>query len=93
MLVEPLSRRAAQALSRKIAESGWIAVTSHAEEELTADDVERDEMEMVLMRGSVTEVRLEDGTWRYRVVLHDVTVVVAFDSEDELAVVTGWRDP
>ena len=45
------------------------------------------------MRGSVTEVRLEDGTWRYRVVLHDVTVVVAFDSEDELAVVTGWRDP
>lgn len=68
MLVEPLSKRAAQALARKIAESGWIAVTSHAEEELAADDVERDEMETVLMRGNVTEVRLEDGTWRYRVV-------------------------
>lgn len=92
MLVEPLSKRAAQALARKILVSGWIAVTSHAEEELAADDIERDEMDMVLMRGSVTEVRLEDGTWRYRVVLHDVTVVVAFDAEDELAVVTGWRD-
>jgi len=41
--------------------------------------------------GSSEPGEFEHGTWRCRVETSRITVVVAFRSEHELVVVTGWR--
>ena len=44
------------------------------------------------LRGGIVDPgELERGTWRYRVRTARLVVVVAFRSETDLVVVTGWR--
>jgi hypothetical protein len=46
-----------------------------------------------VLRGGVVEPgEWENGSWRYRVRTQKITVVVAFDSETELSIVTAWRN-
>jgi len=40
----------------------------------------------------VAEGEYENGSWRYRVYTPRICVVVRFESEDILQIVTAWRE-
>ena len=45
----------------------------------------------VLRGGSVEEAEYENGEWRYRVHTGKMSVVVRFEDDTELMIVTAWR--
>jgi hypothetical protein len=46
-----------------------------------------------VLRGGVVEPgEFERGSWRYRVHTVRIWVVIAFNSETELVIVTAWRE-
>jgi len=51
----------------------------------------RQDCERVLQSGWALPGEWENGSWRYRLSSHDVSVVVIFRSIGELVVVTAWR--
>ena len=46
----------------------------------------------ILRGGKVREGEYENGSWRYRVETPKMAVVVTFIDEDELMIVTAWRE-
>jgi hypothetical protein len=88
---EPLDPAAAKTLIRTILDAGVVAFSRHALEELGKDDLATVDAVNALRGGVVGTGELERGTWRYRVRTARLVVVVAFRSETELVVVTGWR--
>ena len=46
----------------------------------------------VLRGGSVREGEYENGSWRYQVHTPKMCVVIRFESDSILEVVTAWRD-
>jgi hypothetical protein len=76
---------------RAILESGTVVWTQHARHELARDDMTTVDAENVLRAGVVEPAEWENGEWRYRVRTARMFVVVAFESETELVVVTAWR--
>jgi hypothetical protein len=88
---EPLGPAAAKALIRAILETGMVAFSQHALDELVKDDLTTVDAVNALRGGGVSPGELERGTWRYRVRTARLVVVVAFRSETELVVVTAWR--
>lgn len=69
--------------------------TGHARQRMREREVHADWVDQVLREGGVDEVRRENGTWRYRVVLVDkwgrTAVVTAIPSVDNLVIVTVTR--
>ena len=57
-----------------------------AEDGLTIEDIER-----TPRGGQVAPGEWEHGEWRYRVCRYEIVVVVAFESEAVVIVVTAWR--
>jgi hypothetical protein len=49
------------------------------------------DVDNTLRGGWVEPAEYENGSWRYRVCTARIVVVVAFDSDDALTVVTAWR--
>jgi hypothetical protein len=88
---EPLDPVAAKALVRTILNAGTVSFSQHALQELGKDDLTTVDAVNVLRGGVVSPGELERGTWRYRVRTARLAIVVAFRSEAELVVVTGWR--
>lgn len=88
---EPLATDAAKTLIRSILENGIVAFSSHALEELRNDSMTTADALNVLRGGVVRPGEQERGTWRYRVQTSRMTIVVAFRSESEMVVVTGWK--
>lgn len=91
MLVEPLSPPEARRLIREILDSGSVALSKHAEEEMAKDNLTIVDVANVLRGGVVDPGEYENGSWRYRVRTARIAVIVAFRSETELRVVTAWR--
>jgi hypothetical protein len=91
MLAEPLASPEARRLVREIINSGSIALSRHAEQEMAKDNLTMVDVTNVLRGGVVDPAELENGSWRYRVRTARIAVVVAFRSEAELRVVTAWR--
>ncbi|WP_375769573.1 hypothetical protein NR798_01445 [Archangium gephyra] len=89
---QPLKPQKAKALIKAIRESGGVALSDHALAELAKDQLESSDALNVLRAGIVREPEWENGEWRYRVETPRMTIVIAFDSETELAIVTGWRN-
>ena len=88
---EPLAPDDAKARIRSIIADGHVTYSRHAQEEMAADGISLVDAVNVLRGGVVRPAELERGTWRYRVQTGRLTVVIAFRSESELAVVTAWR--
>ena len=88
---EPFDPATAKALVRTIPDTGTVSFSRHALRELGKDDLTTVDAVNVLRGGIVSPGALERGTWRYRVRTARLVVVVAFRSETELIVVTGWR--
>lgn len=88
---EPLDTTEAERLIRSILENGVVRFSGHAEDEMENDELEKIDCKNVLRAGWVEPPEWENGSWRYRVCSHKITVVVAFRSESQLVVVTVWR--
>ena len=91
-LDEPLSQADAKKLVRKIVSSGVVGYSKHALGEMKKDGFGELEATAVLRAGLIKmPAEFEHGEWRYRVETRNFAVVVAFESETVLVVVTAWR--
>ena len=88
---EPFTPTDAKARILVILASGSVSFSDHALDELGKDKMTTIDAVNVLRGGIVEPGELERGTYRYRVRTPRMYVVVAFRSESELRVVTGWR--
>lgn len=93
MLDEPLTPPQAKALIREILSGGEVTYSKpHAEERLKKWNLTTLDCVNVLRGGVVAEGEFENGSWRYRVYTPRICVVVRFESEDTLQIVTAWRE-
>ncbi|MGE4579234.1 MAG: DUF4258 domain-containing protein [Desulfuromonadales bacterium] len=93
MSPEPLSPPEAKKLIRKILSTGFVTYAQpHAEDRMRQRKITTVDCVNVLRGGVVAEGELENGSWRYRVFTPRMCVVVRFESETELEVVTAWRE-
>ena len=93
MLDEPLKPAQAKALIREIVTSGEVTYSKpHAEERMYKWNLTIVDCVNVLRGGAVAEGEYENGSWRYRVYTPRIRVVVRFESEDTLQIVTAWRE-
>ncbi len=77
---------------REILERGTVTYTLHAQGEIGNDGMSTVDCENVLRGGYVEFSEWENDAWRYRVVTPRGTcVVVEFDSEWHVVVITAWR--
>jgi hypothetical protein len=90
-VLEPLDPRVARDLIRRAVKTGTVAPSRHALDELKKDGLTMVDVENVLKGGVVDSPEWEKGEWRYRVRTSRVEVIVAFNSETDVAVVTAWR--
>jgi hypothetical protein len=88
---EPLAPPDARRVIREILAMGSVSFSAHCDRELAADGISEAEARDVLRGGIVEPAEFERGSWRYRVRVGRIYLVVAFRSERELVVVTGWR--
>jgi hypothetical protein len=89
---EPLTTQDARQLIREILVSGTVTfVDPHALDALAADGLGTVDAINVLRGGTVDPPEWENRAWRYRVRTARICVVIEFESESELIVVTCWR--
>jgi hypothetical protein len=91
---EPLGPVEARRLIRSVLATGNVLFSRHALGEMANDpygEITRVDVVNVLRGGVVEPGEPERGSWRYRVHTIRIWVVVAFNSETELVIVTAWR--
>jgi len=81
----------AKQLIRAIISDGIVIITGHAKQEMLADNLTIVDCNNVLRGGIVEPAEWENGAWRYRVHTVKIYVVIEFESETELVLVTAWR--
>jgi hypothetical protein len=87
-------RNAARKLIAAIRVTGTVVTWTHCQDELKNDNLDMADLDNVLRCGTIQEEPEQDGRsgeWRYRVKTVKMCVVVQFETEDELSVVTAWR--
>jgi hypothetical protein len=78
---------------REILGKGQLAYTAHARAEMQNDCLTTGDCMNVLRGGIVDPGELVNRTWRYRVhTPFGICFVIAFRGDDELVVITAWRD-
>ena len=88
---EPLSSDDARRVFREILESGEVAFTDHAYDEMGADGLSEQDCKNVIRAGWVEKTDFIKGSWRYQMNTRRMAVVCRMRSEDSLVVVTAWR--
>jgi hypothetical protein len=88
VLVQPL--RSVAALSQTLA-AGGIRFTGHALRELRKDGITVERAYVVLRVGIVREAEWEQGEWRHQAHAGADVLVLTFETETSVVVVTGWR--
>jgi hypothetical protein len=94
LLGEPFDAATAKKFIRAILDSGSVVFSRHALDEMANDkhgEITRVDVVNVLRGGVVEPGEFERGSWRYRVHTIRIWVVVAFNSDSELVIVTAWR--
>lgn len=76
---------------RAILEQGRFRFSRHADDEMEKDALSLRDVENVLRGGVVREPEWENGSWRYHVETSKIRVVIAFQDENTLVVVTAMR--
>jgi hypothetical protein len=93
MLTEPLRPPAAKKLILRIMGTGFVTYSQpHAEERMKKHRISMVDCVNVLRGGVVGEGEYENGGWRYRVCTPKMCVVIRFEAESLLEVVTAWRE-
>jgi hypothetical protein len=89
---EPLPANQARKLISLILNAGAIVIWDHCKEELSKDDMDTVDAISALRSGRIIEPAEPVGDrWRYRVHTERMCVVVQFESEEALSLVTAWR--
>lgn len=91
MIVEPLNNHDARKLIRQIVQGGTVIFTVHAQTRMKERDIPESSVLHALKAGWVDGCDFECGSWRYRVMTVQITVVVAFDDETKAIVITTWE--
>lgn len=90
---QPLPPDQARRRIRAILETGIVTYAiPHALERLRQRNISMVDCENVLRGGVVDPAEWENGAWRYPVRTQKITVIVQFLAEEELMVVTAWRN-
>jgi hypothetical protein len=87
----PLLAAEARKLAKQIIEIGSVGFTKHAEEEMAKDKLAAVDVINVLRGGSYAEAEWENAGWRHQVFTQRIAVVIEFESDSELTVITAWR--
>ncbi len=91
MLREPLAPTHVRRLIRKIIEDGEVEFWHHAQNEMANDGLSQIDCLNVLRGGWPDGGECHGHRWRYQVHTQTICVVVQFESDKHLAVVTAWR--
>lgn len=87
-----LDRNQAKKLIAEIRQRGSVTPTGHCKKELTKDRMSMGDAINVLRCGNIVEeAEMVKGAYRYRVHTEWMCVVVEFQSDKELRLITGWR--
>jgi hypothetical protein len=90
---EPFDPSTVKRLIEKILEFGSVIYPPHARQRMRQRAIDLQDMENVLRAGVPKPGEHHvTGAWRYKVETSLMCVVVEFSSEEELVVVTGWRN-
>jgi hypothetical protein len=93
MLPEPFRPPATKKLLLRIISEGIVTYSQpHAEEQMKKRRISMVDCINVLRGGSVREGEYENGSWRYQVHTPKMCVVIRFESDSILEVVTAWRE-
>jgi hypothetical protein len=87
---QPLAAGEARKLARAILASGQVVFTSHCLKELAKDGKTTIDAINVIRGGSYLEAEWENGAWRHRAQTQRMAVVLEFETEAELIVVTSF---
>lgn len=90
---EPFNRNEARKLIQQICREGTIVTSRHAKEELAKDNLTTGDVLNVLRAGRILEAaeQTAQGSWTYRVHTEQLVVIIAFESESKLKIITAWR--
>ena len=86
----PLAAGQARKLARAILENGKVVFTSHCLKELARDGKTTVDAVNVLRGGFYAEAEWENGAWRHRAQTQRMAVVIEFETEADLIVVTSF---
>lgn len=89
--LEPLKPPDAKRLAREIMDGGEVEFSGHAMEEMRKDKLESTDCTNLIRAGVFMPAEHINGEWRYRIQTPRMCVVIAFESEKRLRVVTAWR--
>ena len=93
MLTEPMRPPEVKKRIRRIIGNGIVTYSQpHAEEQMRKRRISTVDCVNVLRGGVVGEGEFENGEWRYRVSTPKMCVVIRFESESLLEVVSAWRE-
>ena len=93
MLPEPLRPPVVKKRVLQIISEGFVTYSQpHAEEQMKKRRISTVDCINVLRGGAVSEGELENGSWRYQNHTPKMCVVIRFESETILEVVTAWRE-
>ena len=91
-MIHPMEIGTARGLANHIIEEGEVELSDHAQKEFADEDPPMDILDAVnlIQRAKMTH-QYRNGEHRYRFETPRMAVVVVFESETYLRVVTGWR--
>lgn len=90
---EPLKPSDARRLIHQILKHGDVTYAQpHAVQRMEQREMDTSDCINILRGGAVKDGEYENGSWRYRVETPKMAVVVTFIDEDELMIVTAWRE-
>jgi hypothetical protein len=87
---QPLAAAEARKLARVILTEGTVIFTSHCKKELAKDGKTTVDATNVIRGGAYLEAEWENGAWRHRAQTQRMAVVLEFETEAELIVVTSF---
>ena len=87
---QPLAAAEARKLARSILEDGTVTFTSHCLKELAKDGKTTLDATNIIRGGAYLEAEWEHGAWRHRAQTQRMAVVIEFETEAALIVVTSF---
>ena len=91
-VTEPLKPPDAKKLAREVVNNGTVEFTPHAYEEMANDDLQTTDCINILRAGVYGPAEYRNGEWRYVVETQRMAVVITFESDRRLLVITAWRN-
>lgn len=88
---DPVRPPQARKIISGILDTGSVIPSKHFREEAEKDQLDIVDAENVLRCGVVREPEWENGSWRYQVETPRIRVVIVFETETELILVTIMR--